>query len=284
MQPWALVTPASRGIGLELARRLLRTTDIPIVTSARKDLDQTREKVLSGLDGVSEDRLHVLKVDVLGKYASYHKLCDYEPPTHTRGLPDEQTIIDAASTIANTFPKKSSYLHLALAVPGILYPEKSPSQIDYDNALRTFQTNTLGPMVLLKHFSPFLPRKATILEGLKGLPAHAVWANMSARVGSITDNGLGGWYSYRASKAAVNQVTKTFDNHLKTSAGENAMAISLHPGTVKTDFSKEFWGNVKEEKLFSPEFSAEKLMEVICGRKVEHRGKFFDWKGEEVPP
>jgi NAD(P)-dependent dehydrogenase (short-subunit alcohol dehydrogenase family) len=66
MQPWALVTPASRGIGLELARRLLRTTDIPIVTSARKDLDQTRENVLSGLDDVSEDRLHVLKVDVLG--------------------------------------------------------------------------------------------------------------------------------------------------------------------------------------------------------------------------
>jgi hypothetical protein len=68
MQPWALVTPASRGIGLELARRLLRTTDIPIVTSARKDLDQTRENVLSGLEGVSEDRLHVLKVDVLGRF------------------------------------------------------------------------------------------------------------------------------------------------------------------------------------------------------------------------
>ena len=107
---------------------------------------------------------------------------------------------------------------------------------------------------------------------------------MSARVGSIADNALGGWYSYRASKAAVNQVTKTFDNHLKTSAGENAMAISLHPGTVKTDFSKEFWGTVREEKLFSPEFSAEKLMEVVCGLKVEDRGKFFDWKGDEVPP
>jgi NAD(P)-dependent dehydrogenase (short-subunit alcohol dehydrogenase family) len=70
MHPWALVTPASRGIGLELARRLLRTTDIPIVTSARKDLDQTRENVLSGLDGINEDRLHVLKVDVLGEKAS----------------------------------------------------------------------------------------------------------------------------------------------------------------------------------------------------------------------
>jgi NAD(P)-dependent dehydrogenase (short-subunit alcohol dehydrogenase family) len=282
MQPWALVTPASRGIGLELARRLLRTTDIPIVTSARKDLDQTRENLLSGLDGVSEDRLHVLKVDVLGHWAFHHKRLR-SSHLHS-GLTDEQTIIDAASTIASTFPKKSSYLHLALAVPGILYPEKSPSQIDYDNALHTFQVNTLGPMMLLKHFSPFLPKKATTVEELKGLPPRAVWANMSARVGSITDNALGGWYSYRASKAAVNQVTKTFDNHLKTSAGENAMAISLHPGTVKTDFSKEFWGNVKEEKLFSPEFSAEKLMEVVCGRKIEDRGKFFDWKSDEVPP
>lgn len=67
MQPWALVSPASRGIGLELARRLLQTTTVPIVATARKDLDQTRENILTGLDGVSEDRLHVLNVDVLGR-------------------------------------------------------------------------------------------------------------------------------------------------------------------------------------------------------------------------
>lgn len=70
MQPWALVAPASRGIGLELARRLLQTTKVPVVATARKDLDQTRENVLSGLDGVSEDRLHVLKIDVLGRFLS----------------------------------------------------------------------------------------------------------------------------------------------------------------------------------------------------------------------
>jgi NAD(P)-dependent dehydrogenase (short-subunit alcohol dehydrogenase family) len=67
MQPWALVSPASRGIGLELARRLLQTTKMPIVATARKDLDQAREHLLHGLDGVSEDRLHVLKIDVLGR-------------------------------------------------------------------------------------------------------------------------------------------------------------------------------------------------------------------------
>ena len=66
MQPWALVTPASRGIGLELARRLLQTTNVPVIATARKDLDQTKENALSGLNDVKEDRLSVLKVDVLG--------------------------------------------------------------------------------------------------------------------------------------------------------------------------------------------------------------------------
>ena len=67
MQPWALVSPASRGIGLELARRLLQTTNVPIVATARKDLDQARENILDELNGVSEDRLHILKIDVLGR-------------------------------------------------------------------------------------------------------------------------------------------------------------------------------------------------------------------------
>lgn len=191
---------------------------------------------------------------------------------------------DAASEASKLCPKKEAYLHLSLCLPGLLFPEKSPTQIDYDDALLTFRTNTLGPMMLMKHFAPFLPKKSTQLPHTDGLPPQAVWANMSARVGSITDNGLGGWYSYRASKAAVNQLTKTFDNHLKTSAGEKAMAISLHPGTVKTGLSKEFWGNVKEEKLFSAEYSVERLMEVICSREMGDRGLFFDWKGEEVPP
>ncbi|KAI6985858.1 NAD(P)-binding protein [Hortaea werneckii] len=262
MQPWAFVSPSSRGIGLELARRLLQTTKVPVVATARKDLEQTREHALQGLKDVNEDRLHVLKVDVL----------------------DEDSIQAAASEAANLFPKKESYLHLSLCIPGLLFPEKSPAQINYDDALLTFRTNTLGPMMLLKHFSPFLPRKSTELVKTEGLPDRATWATMSARVGSITDNGLGGWYSYRASKAAVNQLAKSFDNYLRASAGEKAMSISMHPGTVKTGLSKDFWNNVKEEKLFSPEFASEKLMEVINSRTMNDRGKCWDWKGEEVPP
>lgn len=175
-------------------------------------------------------------------------------------------------------------MHLALCIPGILYPEKSPSQVNYDDALRTFQINSLGPLMALKHFSPFLPRKSTTLETVEGLPKQAVWSNMSARVGSIGDNNLGGWYSYRASKAAVNQITKTFDNHLKTSAGEKAIAISLHPGTVKTGLSKEFWDKVARDKLFRPEFAVEKLLEVVNSRSLDDRGKCWDWRGDEIPP
>lgn len=138
--------------------------------------------------------------------------------------------------------------------------------------------------MLLKHFSPFLPRKSTQLSKADSLPSSAVWATLSARVGSISDNRLGGWYSYRASKAAVNQITRTFDNHLKAAAGDKAMAIAMHPGTVKTDLSKEFWGNVKEEKLFEAEYAAGKLLEVVRSRGMGDRGRCWDWKGEEVPP
>jgi len=107
---------------------------------------------------------------------------------------------------------------------------------------------------------------------------------MSARVGSISDNRLGGWYSYRASKSALNQVIKTFDNHLMTMSGEKAVAVGLHPGTVKTGLSREFWGSTKKEKLFEREWVAERLVEVGSGVGVEGRGRVWDWEGKEVPP
>lgn len=135
---------------------------------------------------------------------------------------DESSIADAAAQCKEEFAPPAHHLHLAYIVPGILFPEKAPAQIDAEDALLTLRTNTLGPMLMLKHFSPFLPRKRTVLgeqEGdLCGLPAAATVAVMSARVGSVSDNKLGGWYSYRASKAGVNQLVKTFDNHLRVSA------------------------------------------------------------------
>lgn len=141
---------------------------------------------------------------------------------------------------------------------------------------------------MIKHFSSFLPKKSASSskdeDAMRGLPSAASMAIMSARVGSISDNRLGGWYSYRASKAGVNQVVKTFDNHLRTASGDKALAVALHPGTVKTEFSKEFWGGVKKEKLFEPEFVAERLVDVVRQVGLNGRGMCWDWDGKEVPP
>jgi len=107
---------------------------------------------------------------------------------------------------------------------------------------------------------------------------------MAARVGSTSDNSLGGWYSYRASKAGVYSISKTLDLYLKTRSGENAMAIAYHPGTVKTELSREFWGSVGEGNLLSPQLAVEKMLGVALGVGLKGRGKCWDWKGEEIKP
>jgi NAD(P)-dependent dehydrogenase (short-subunit alcohol dehydrogenase family) len=107
---------------------------------------------------------------------------------------------------------------------------------------------------------------------------------MAARVGSTTHNGLGGWFSYRASKAGVISIAKTLDLYLRAGSGDKALSVAYHPGTVKTELSREFWDSVHKDKLLSPEFAAEKLVELVTTLQVEQRGRCWDWKGEEVPP
>ncbi|KAK8166455.1 short-chain dehydrogenase/reductase-like protein [Phyllosticta citrichinensis] len=271
-QPWALVSPASRGIGRALARHVLRTTRAPVVATARGDLERAQDEILEGLESDARERLSMVELNYL----------------------DEKTIEAASKSCAERFPPRSHHLHLALVVPGLLFPEKAPAQIDADNALLTLQTNTLGPLLAIKHFARHMPRKSTSMptsddgsaaDAYANLPSPATWATMSARVGSISDNRLGGWYSYRASKAAVNQITKTFDNHLRTQAGDKAVAVAMHPGTVRTGLSRDFWDSVAKEKLFEADWVAERLVGVLKDGKGERlRGKCWDWKGEEVPP
>ncbi|KAI0863550.1 short-chain dehydrogenase/reductase-like protein [Xylaria cubensis] len=286
-KPWILISPSSRGIGHALTAHLLHRTTIPILATARSsDLSAVKESLVTASSHGSQEknleddasRLHVTHLDVT----------------------DEASIEAAAAKAAELFPPSSHHLHLAFALPGILHPEKHPRGIDYDDALETFKVNTLGPMMLMKWFGELLPRKGTDLALVRELaiggdckdndltqfrvPSHATWLTNSARVGSTSDNRLGGWYSYRASKAGVNSITKGFDLHLRTRSAEKAMAIAYHPGTVKTEFSREFWGNVAEGKLFSPEFAVQKMLEVVETRTIEDRGKCWDWKGEEVLP
>ncbi|KAL7626188.1 hypothetical protein AAE478_002958 [Parahypoxylon ruwenzoriense] len=270
-KPWFFVSPSSRGIGRALTQQLLHTTTLPILATSRGDPDQVKCSILETSQcnpAEGRQRLHVLEVDVT----------------------DESTISTASAAAAALFPPETHHLHLGFALPGILHPEKSPKQVLYADALETFKVNTLGPLMLMKWFGEFLPRKGRQLDagassnGSLRLPAHATWLTSSARVGSTADNRLGGWYSYRASKAGVNSITKSFDLHLLARSAGKAIAVAYHPGTVRTGLSEEFWANVPEDKLFSPEFAVEKMLEVVAGRNIEDRGRCWDWKGEEVLP
>ncbi|KAK0668592.1 hypothetical protein QBC41DRAFT_276549 [Cercophora samala] len=257
-KPWILLTPSTRGISHSLLHHLLRTTPstLPILATARcPNLPPSYPK---------SDRLHVVNLDVK----------------------DESTIQSAAEQASKLFPPKTHHLHLALTLPGILLtpPEKSISQVTEPNLLETLRVNTLGPVLLMKHFSPFLPKKSTNIEPVKGLPPHATWLSVSARVGSTTDNRLGGWYSYRLSKSALNSAIKTLDLELSQKSASKSIAVGYHPGTVKTDLSRDFWDGVPDEKLFSPDDAAQKLWNVIANLNTTQRGKIWDWKGEEVPP
>ncbi|ESK97455.1 c factor cell-cell signaling protein [Moniliophthora roreri MCA 2997] len=245
MPPFILITPATRGLSLALTRNFLRATNLPVYATHRSGSPEgVKEHILSPLKDIDPNRLHLLHLD----------------------LTKESTIEEAAGRIS-----KDSTIHTAFLTGGILHPEKSPEQLDFVAIKDTFDINVISHLLLIKHFSRFLPTSGDI----------AKWVHISARVGSISDNKTGGWYSYRASKAALNQVIKTLDVQLKMK-GKAAMAVGMHPGTVKTDLSREFWSSVPKEKLFEPEYAAEKLIEVVNSLKEEQRGCIWDWAGKRV--
>ena len=185
-------------------------------------------------------------------------------------LRDESSIQSAASTLGE--------VDLVLVASGLLHdseglqPERTWRTLDRAAMLRSFEINTIGPALVAKHVLPHLPRGR-----------RAVFALLSARVGSISDNRLGGWHSYRASKAALNQLIKCFAVELKTTRPE-AIFVGLHPGTVDTNLSKPFQTYVAAGKLFSPEQSASLLLGVLDTLSVDQSGRVFDWDGLEVVP
>ena len=153
-----------------------------------------------------------------------------------------------------------------------IYPEKSIRDISEVKLKKVLMVNTIGPTLVGKYFIPFLDKNKK-----------NVFAFLSARVGSISDNKIGGWYSYRASKTALNQIIKNFSIEVKRS-NPNSIFVGLQPGTVKSNLSKPFEKNVNSSNLFSPEYSAEKLLKVINDLTLEDTGKFFAWNGEEIQP
>jgi len=147
-------------------------------------------------------------------------------------------------------------------------PEKTIKSLRSDDMINQFRLNTVGPALVLSHAHHLLPRKG-----------RSVFAVLSARVGSIGDNKIGGWISYRSAKSAVNQVVRTASIELaRTHKG--AIVTALHPGTVATAFTQKYLGR---HPSVPPADAAYNLLRVMDGLSVDQTGQFFDWAGQPVP-
>ncbi len=186
-------------------------------------------------------------------------------------LDDPESIAAAVEYASSKAP-----FDLLIIASGILHtesvqPEKAVNQLQYAAMSSVFAANTIGPAMLMAGFLPLMRRDRK-----------SVIAAISARVGSIADNRLGGWVSYRASKAALNMVIKTFSIE-QARKNRHCALVALQPGTVDTALSAPFNARVAADKLFSPDAAAEHLLAVIDDLEPADTGGFFAWDGSSVP-
>jgi len=185
-------------------------------------------------------------------------------------LLDEQSICRAANAVKT----RKTDLRLVFDATGFLHgtgfgPEKSLAAITPEHMLHAFAVNAVGPALLMKHFLPLLPRHG-----------RSVFATLSAKVGSIGDNALGGWYSYRASKAALNQLVHTAAIELARQKPD-AICVALHPGTVDTGLSSDFAKSGLTVR--QPREAAGQLMDLLERLAPEQTGGFYDYRGNSLP-
>jgi NAD(P)-dependent dehydrogenase (short-subunit alcohol dehydrogenase family) len=245
----ALVTGATRGIGLEFVRQLLAAPNVARVFAAGR-----RPALATDLNALAsrEPRLRIVALDVA----------------------DEAQVEDAARQVA----AETDRLHLVVNAAGVLHdaaaglaPEKRLADVRADALAASFAVNAFGPLLVAKHFERLLAHRE-----------RAVFASISARVGSIGDNRLGGWYAYRGAKAAQNMFTKTLAIEWARSR-RNVACVALHPGTTDTDLSRPFQANVPPGKLFSTGRTVRQLLAVIDHVTPADTGRFLAWDGSEIP-
>lgn len=187
-------------------------------------------------------------------------------------LTDESSL----AALADAVGARTDRLHLVLNVAGVLHgpgfgPERKLEELTPDALHTVFAVNAFGPILVAKHVLPLLRHDE-----------RSVFASLSARVGSIGDNFKGGWYSYRASKAAQNQLSRTLSVELGRRA-RHCIVLSLHPGTVDTELSAPFQRYVPEGQLFPVERAARQLLDIIDGAGPDDSGAFFAWDGSRIP-
>ena len=181
-------------------------------------------------------------------------------------ISDEEKILKFSESIEGTF-------NLIINATGVLQtteegPEKTINVVKQKSMIDMMTINAIGPALLLKNFSKKLDKTK-----------FSVFVNLSARVGSITDNSLGGWISYRSSKAALNQIIKTSSIEINR-RNKNAICVGLHPGTVKTRFTEKFQNTTE---TISPKESVEMMMKVVENLSVDDNGYCFAYDGKVIP-
>ncbi|MES2337392.1 MAG: SDR family NAD(P)-dependent oxidoreductase [Pseudomonadota bacterium] len=187
-------------------------------------------------------------------------------------LTDEASIADAADGIGADGPVDLTIVATGLLHGGDHRPEKGIAALTPEAMLALYRINTVGPAMIAKHMVAALPRDR-----------RSVFAALSARVGSIGDNRLGGWHSYRASKAALNMVIANLAIELRRTRPQ-AIVLGLHPGTVATDLSAPFQKGVAPDRLFTADVSAHHLLSVIDGAREGDSGSVLAWDGQRIVP
>lgn len=200
-----------------------------------------------------------------GRLLALHRRSD--PPVE---LTDEASIEAAAGHVRDEL----GGVELVFDATGALTvdghgPEKTIRRLDPAVMARSMQLNAIGPALLLKHFSPLLPRRS-----------RSIFATISARIGSVSDNRRGGWISYRSAKAALNQIVRTSAIEIARRHPQ-ALVVGLQPGTVATRLSAPF---VAPERALAPETSAERLLGVLDDLPASTSGSLVDHQGEIIPP
>jgi NAD(P)-dependent dehydrogenase (short-subunit alcohol dehydrogenase family) len=199
-------------------------------------------------------------------------LADEDASVHRLARP-EVDILDEASLAAAAAGAGTP--DLVVVATGLLHegehgPEKAIRDLDPAWLARQYAVNAIGPALVAKHFLPIMPRTG-----------RSVFAVLSARVGSISDNRLGGWYGYRASKAALNQFVRTLSIEDKR-RNDRSIVVALHPGTVDTKLSRPFQQSGRD--LFQPDRAAVQLLDLLDGLKPQDSGKIIAWDGTEIAP
>jgi NAD(P)-dependent dehydrogenase (short-subunit alcohol dehydrogenase family) len=184
---------------------------------------------------------------------------------------DEASIAAAAARVAAGPPLALLVIATGLLHEGDRGPEKALRDLEAGWLARSYAVNAIGPALVLKHFVPLLSKT--------GSP---VIAALSARVASVSENRLGGWHGYRASKAALNMLVRGAAIEAKRRS-DRSIVVALHPGTVDTPLSQPFQAGVAPAQLFAPDRAAVQLLDVIDGLKVTDSGKLFGWDGAEIP-